>query len=43
VFRDVDRPAYDDLLAEQITAARGEPGAGDLEALLSSGDAWTIS
>ncbi|HZQ16841.1 MAG TPA: 2-oxoacid:ferredoxin oxidoreductase subunit beta [Gaiellaceae bacterium] len=40
VFRDVDRPSYDDLLQAQLDAA---PGEGDLQALVASGDTWTIS
>ena len=42
VFRDVDRPVYDDLMSEQLEGAREEQGEGDLEALLRSGDTWTI-
>ena len=41
VFRDVERPVYDDLMAEQITAARGQQ-EGDIATLLNSGDTWTI-
>jgi 2-oxoglutarate ferredoxin oxidoreductase subunit beta len=43
VFRDVQRPVYDDLMAEQIATATEKQGAGDLEALLHSGETWTIS
>jgi 2-oxoglutarate ferredoxin oxidoreductase subunit beta len=43
VFRDVDRPVYDDLVRHQIDEAIGESGDGDLDALLGSGDTWTIS
>jgi 2-oxoglutarate ferredoxin oxidoreductase subunit beta len=42
VFRDIERPVYDDLMEEQLTAAR-EQKEGDLAALLGSGDTWTIS
>jgi 2-oxoglutarate ferredoxin oxidoreductase subunit beta len=42
VFRDVDRPVYDDLMGEQLEHAREQQGEGDLEALLHSGDTWTI-
>jgi 2-oxoglutarate/2-oxoacid ferredoxin oxidoreductase subunit beta len=42
VFRAVDQPVYDDLMAQQVEAARAERGEGDLEALLHSGDTWTI-
>jgi 2-oxoglutarate ferredoxin oxidoreductase subunit beta len=41
VFRDVERPVYDDLMGEQIQAAR-EQKEGDLGALLHTGDTWTI-
>jgi 2-oxoglutarate ferredoxin oxidoreductase subunit beta len=42
VFRDVEQPVYDDLLAEQIDQAVEQRGQGDLEALLRAGDTWTI-
>ena len=41
VFRDVERPVYDELMAEQIDAAR-QKQAGELGALLGAGDTWTI-
>jgi 2-oxoglutarate ferredoxin oxidoreductase subunit beta len=41
VFRDVDRPVYDDLMAEQLEAAQ-QKQAGELGALLGAGDTWTI-
>jgi 2-oxoglutarate ferredoxin oxidoreductase subunit beta len=43
VFRDVERPVYDELMAGQIATATEKRGAGDLEALLHSGETWTIS
>jgi 2-oxoglutarate/2-oxoacid ferredoxin oxidoreductase subunit beta len=43
IFRDVDRPVYDDLLAGQIESAREQGGEGDLAALVGSGDTWTIA
>src|SRR5260370_18665613 len=43
VFRDVVRPVYDHLMAEQIATATEKHGAGELEALLHSGETWTIS
>jgi 2-oxoglutarate ferredoxin oxidoreductase subunit beta len=43
VFRDVVRPVYDDLMAGQIATATEKHGAGELEALLHSGETWTIS
>ena len=42
VFRDVDRPAYDDAARGQVSDAREARGAGDLAALLSSGDTWAV-
>ncbi len=42
VFRDVERPVYDQLMEEQLRTAR-EKKVGDLAALLGAGDTWTIS
>jgi 2-oxoglutarate ferredoxin oxidoreductase subunit beta len=42
IFRQVDRPAYDEGVAEQIATAKEQRGEGDLEALLHAGDTWTI-
>jgi 2-oxoglutarate ferredoxin oxidoreductase subunit beta len=42
VFRDVARPAYDELMAAQVEDAREKQGEGDLEALLHAGDTWQI-
>jgi 2-oxoglutarate ferredoxin oxidoreductase subunit beta len=42
VFRDVDRPRYDELLNDQLTAARQARGPGDLQKLIHSGDTWTV-
>jgi 2-oxoglutarate/2-oxoacid ferredoxin oxidoreductase subunit beta len=41
VFRDVERGVYDELMAEQLRAAR-EQKEGELEALLHAGDTWTL-
>ncbi len=43
VFRSVEREVYDDLMSEQLEAAREQRGEGDLAALLHSGDTWTVS
>jgi 2-oxoglutarate/2-oxoacid ferredoxin oxidoreductase subunit beta len=43
VFRNVERPVYDDLMAEQLATAVEKRGSGDLAALLHSGETWTIS
>jgi 2-oxoglutarate ferredoxin oxidoreductase subunit beta len=42
VFRDVERPVYDEGVAEQINAAREKQGDGDLHSLLHAGDTWQI-
>jgi 2-oxoglutarate/2-oxoacid ferredoxin oxidoreductase subunit beta len=42
VFRDVARPVYDELMAEQLASAVEKRGAGDLGALLNAGDTWEI-
>jgi 2-oxoglutarate/2-oxoacid ferredoxin oxidoreductase subunit beta len=42
VFRDVERPVYDEGVAEQIRVAKEKQGDGELEALLHAGDTWTI-
>ena len=42
VFRDVDRPVYDELMAEQLESARVERGPGELAQLINAGDTWRI-
>ena len=44
VFRDVERPVYDDLMTEQLeTAAAAKPvGDGALQSLLMGADTWTV-
>jgi 2-oxoglutarate/2-oxoacid ferredoxin oxidoreductase subunit beta len=42
IFRDVERPVYDDLLREQIDGARQKRGEGRLEDLLASGSVWDV-
>ena len=42
VFRDVERPVYNDLVEEQLVQAEDARGAGDLAALVGSGDTWRI-
>ena len=41
VFRDVERPVYDELMAEQIATASAK-GEGELASLLAGADTWTI-
>ena len=43
VFRDVERPVYDELLAGQLERAATKQGAGDLDKLLKSGDTWELA
>jgi 2-oxoglutarate ferredoxin oxidoreductase subunit beta len=42
IFRAVERPVYDDELGAQLEAAKQRKGEGDLAALLTSGDTWSI-
>jgi len=42
IFRAVDRPVYDDLMADQIATAKAG-GDGELGSLLGSGDTWSIA
>ena len=45
IFRQVERPTYDDLAREQITTARGgseEDHSARLAALIGGGDTWTV-
>ncbi|WP_069114939.1 2-oxoacid:ferredoxin oxidoreductase subunit beta [Jiangella alba] len=42
IFRQVDRPAYGDLMAEQLDEAAAKQGEGDLQSLLRGKDAWTV-
>jgi len=43
VFRNVERPVYDELMAEQLETARSQRGPGDLHSLLHAGDTWQIA
>ncbi|MGW7103867.1 2-oxoacid:ferredoxin oxidoreductase subunit beta [Streptomyces sp. NPDC054838] len=42
VFRDIDRPVYDTLMADQLDTAVDQRGKGDLGALLTGNDTWTV-
>jgi 2-oxoglutarate ferredoxin oxidoreductase subunit beta len=42
VLRNVDRPVYDTAMAEQLDAAVEHNGEGDLIALLTGTDTWTV-
>jgi 2-oxoglutarate ferredoxin oxidoreductase subunit beta len=43
VFRQVEQPSYDQLMAEQIEAAKQRSGSGDLAALLAGSDTWEVN
>jgi 2-oxoglutarate/2-oxoacid ferredoxin oxidoreductase subunit beta len=43
VFRQVERPSYDALMASQISDAKARKGEGDLAALLAGSDTWQVS
>jgi 2-oxoglutarate/2-oxoacid ferredoxin oxidoreductase subunit beta len=43
VLRSIERPVYDELMADQLSTAVERQGAGELEGLLHAGDTWTIS
>ena len=43
VFRSIQRPVYDELMAEQIDGAIAKTGPGELEALLHAGETWTVA
>ena len=43
VFRDIDRPSYDELMNEQLASAKAKQGPGDLMELLHSGDTWAVN
>jgi 2-oxoglutarate ferredoxin oxidoreductase subunit beta len=42
VFRAIERPSYDEMLAEQIDTAIAKSGPGSLDKLINSGDMWTV-
>jgi len=42
VFRNVEQPSYDQLMADQIAAAQARTGSGDLAALLAGSDTWEV-
>ena len=43
IFRQVDRPTYDDLVRGQLASAAATEGDGDLSALIAGNDTWTVS
>jgi 2-oxoglutarate ferredoxin oxidoreductase subunit beta len=42
IFRQVERPTYDDLARQQVATAQETMGHGDLAALMAGHDSWTI-
>jgi 2-oxoglutarate ferredoxin oxidoreductase subunit beta len=42
VFRAVERPSYDQMMADQIKTAIAKSGPGSLETLIYGGDMWTV-
>ena len=42
ILRAVDRPSYNDMLSTQIETAGTQSGTGDLSALYSAADTWTV-
>ncbi len=42
IFRQVQKPTYDDLMIEQINEVVAERGHGDLPRLLRSGTTWVV-
>ena len=43
IFRQVDRPTYDDLARQQVADAKQAHGAPDLQALIDGPDSWIVS
>ena len=42
IYRQVQRPTYDELMREQLDEAIAQKGPGDLAGLLANGDTWRI-
>lgn len=42
IFRQVERPTYDEQMAQQLAAAQERGGPGDLAALYRTGGTWTV-
>jgi 2-oxoglutarate ferredoxin oxidoreductase subunit beta len=42
IFRQVERPTYDDLARQQVQTAKDTQGAADLAALIAGKDTWTV-
>jgi 2-oxoglutarate ferredoxin oxidoreductase subunit beta len=42
IFREVERPVYEDAVREQIATVTARKGKGDLSELLGAGDTWVV-
>ena len=42
IFRSIQRPCYEDVLAQQIDTQKEKKGEGNLESLLNAGDTWVV-
>ena len=42
IFRRIERPSFDELVARQIAEVTAKSGPGDIEALLNAGDVWEV-
>jgi 2-oxoglutarate ferredoxin oxidoreductase subunit beta len=42
VFRDVERPIYEQLVESQLREAQAKQGPGDLQAMFDAGDTWVV-
>jgi len=43
VFRQIERPTYDQLVEQQIEQAKQMPGEDDIRKLLQGGETWTVA
>ncbi|MBT2387980.1 2-oxoacid:ferredoxin oxidoreductase subunit beta, partial [Streptomyces sp. ISL-1] len=43
VLRSVERPVYDTMMSDQLDTAIEQNGKGDLAALLTGNDTWTVA
>ena len=42
IFRAVERPTYEAMMEDQISAAIQKSGVGNLERLLNAGETWVV-
>lgn len=42
VFRNINKPTYDQMLEGQVSNSRQKFGEGSLEKLFNSGDTWVV-